>query len=113
MPPKYTAAGTVVPNNLLEHRGEGARVDRFVLANRHGAGGLIVVPGGNDSLRIGDDGAIVEKDIDVIPRRLQGADIALQHKVRTVGALDGFAHVLVGGMDQLADLAADGLLPVR
>ena len=69
------------------------------------------MPGGDNSLGIGDDGAVVEKYVDVVLRRQQGADVALKHEVRTVGTLDGFGNVSVGGVDQLADLAADGLLP--
>ena len=47
----------------------------------------------------------------MVLRRQQGANVALQHEVRPVRALDGFIHVPVGGVDQLAHLAADGLLP--
>lgn len=94
------------------HRGEGGRVDSFAFAYGHGAGGLVLVTGGDDSLRIGDDGAVVEKYVDVVLRRQQGADVALQHEVRTVGELDGFGDLSVGSVDQIADFAADGLLPI-
>jgi hypothetical protein len=69
------------------------------------------MPGGNDVLEIGDDGAVVEKYVDVVFGREQRADVALQDEVRTVGTLDGFDNFWVGGVDQPADLAADGLLP--
>jgi hypothetical protein len=39
------------------------------------------------------------------------ADVALQHEVRPVSALDGFRNVSVGGVDQFANLEADSLLP--
>ena len=44
--------------------------------------------------------------------RQQGADVALKHEVRTVGVLDRFGDLGVGGVDQIADLAADRLLPI-
>jgi hypothetical protein len=44
--------------------------------------------------------------------RGQRADVALQHEVRLLGPLDGFGDLRVGGVDQVADLAADGLLPI-
>jgi len=37
--------------------------------------------------------------------------LARQHEVRLPGAPDGLGHLRVGGMHQVADLAADGLLP--
>ncbi len=45
--------------------------------------------------------------------RKQGADVALHHEVRLDRALDGLDDLGVGGMDQIADLAADILLPLR
>src|SRR5262249_27384626 len=104
-------AGAVVGNNLLEHGAEGWGVDRFALTDGHRARSLVVVPSGDNSFRIGDNRAVVEKDVDVILGGQQRADVALQHEVRMVGALDGFCNLWVGGADQLANLAADGLLP--
>jgi hypothetical protein len=37
-----------IGNDLLEHGGEGGRVDVFALAHGHGAGGLVVVAAGDD-----------------------------------------------------------------
>jgi len=54
---------------VLEHGGEGGRVNSFVLADGHRGGGLVVVPAGGDSLGISDDSAVVEKHVDVILRR--------------------------------------------
>jgi hypothetical protein len=48
----------------------------------------------------------------MVPGRQQGADVALEHEVRAVAELDRLGDLGVGGVDQLADLAADGLLPV-
>src|SRR5207253_10544493 len=69
------ATGVVVGNNLLEHGREGGRVDRFVLANGHGAGGLVVVPGRDDAFGIWDDGAVIQKYVDVVLRCQQGANV--------------------------------------
>ena len=67
---------------------------------------------GDDSRRIRDDGAVVEKHVDVVLRRQQRADVALQYEVRTVGAFDRFGNLVVGRVDEIANLAADGLLPI-
>jgi hypothetical protein len=37
----------------------------------------------------------------------------MKDEVRTVRALDAFGNLLVGGVDEFANLAADGLLPIR
>src|SRR4029453_19577327 len=67
---------------------------------------------GDDPLGVGDDGAVVEEDVDVVLRRQQGGDVALQDEIGLPGALVGLDHLWVGGVDQVADLAADRLLPV-
>src|SRR5947208_4682360 len=106
------ASGAVVSDDLLEHRSQGGRVDGLPLADGDRAGGFVLVAARDDSLWIGDDGAVVEKHVDVILRRQQRADVALEDEVWAVGALDGLAYLRVGGVDQIADLAADGLLPI-
>src|SRR5207237_10414232 len=83
------AAGAVVGDDLLEHGGEGGRIERFALTHGDGAGSLIVVPGGDDALGIGHDRAVVHKDVDVVLRRQQGAKVAMQHELRTVSAVYG------------------------
>jgi len=98
---------------VLEHGGEGRSIDRFALTHGHRAGGLVVVSGGDNAFGIRDDSAVVEEYVDVVFRGQLGADVALKHKVRTVGALDGFDNLGVSGVDQLANLAADLLLPNR
>src|SRR5437764_6268498 len=60
----------------------------------HGAGALIVspsraVPAGDDPSVVGDDAAVIEERVDMVPGRQQRADVAVQHKVRAVTALDG------------------------
>ena len=47
------AAGAVVGNDVLEHGGEGWRVDDLALANGHDAGGRVVVPSSDNALGIG------------------------------------------------------------
>ncbi len=46
----------------------------------------------------------------MVLRRPDGADVALKDEVRTVRALDRFGDLRVG-VNQSADLTADGLLP--
>ena len=107
------AAGPVVCDDLPEHRGECRRVDRFPLPDGHGAGGLVVVSGGDDALGIGHDGAVIKEDVDMVFRGQQGADVALEHEIGPVRALDGFGNLRVCRVDQVTNLAADRLLPVR
>src|SRR5947209_2150170 len=87
------ASGAVVGDDLLEDRSQGGRVDGLALADGHRAGGLVLVAARDDPLWIGDDGAVVEKHVDVIPRRQQRADVALEDEVWAVGALDGLADL--------------------
>jgi hypothetical protein len=85
-------------------------VQCFVPAHLDCPGSLIAMPLIDDPFGIGSNW-VIDKNVDVVPRREQGADVALKHEIRTVGALDGFAYVWIGGVDQLANLAADSLLP--
>ena len=87
-------------------------VDGFALADGDGARGRVVAAGGDDSLGIGDYGAVIQEDVDMVLRRQQGGDVALENEVWTVGALDGLGDLRIGCVDQIADLTADGLLPV-
>jgi hypothetical protein len=43
----------------------------------------------------------------------QSADVALEHEVRLNPALDRLLHLRVPGMDEIAHLAADRLLPIE
>src|SRR5438132_1034499 len=106
------AAGPVVRDDLLDHGAERGCVDGLALADGHRAGGLVVVAGGDDSLGIRDDRAVVEKDVDVVPGGQQGADVALQHEIWPVGALDCLGDLGIGVVDQIPARVADGLLPV-
>ena len=106
------AASPVVGNDLLEHRRQCRFVDRFALTDRHCSSGFVAVSSGDDFLWIRDDSAVVKEDIDVCFRCQQGADVAVKHEVRLLGAFDGFDHLLVGGVNRGMHLAADGLLPI-
>src|SRR5262249_39762295 len=57
---------SVVGDDLLEHGVEGGNVDRLVPAYRDGTSGLVVMAAGDDAIRIGHDGAVVQKDVDLI-----------------------------------------------
>jgi len=39
------------------------RVDGLAVADGHRTGGLVVMPAGDDALRVGDDGAVVEETL--------------------------------------------------
>jgi hypothetical protein len=69
------------------------------------------VSGGDDSFRVGDDAAVVEEQVDVVFRCEEGADVALENEVGLYRALDRLRDFGVGGMDQVAELLGDVLLP--
>ncbi|MNY58069.1 hypothetical protein D3C86_1943620 [compost metagenome] len=64
-------------------------------------------------MRIRDDAAVVHKHVDVVLRRKEGADVPVQDEVGLDGAFDGFLDGGIRGVDQVADLPANGLLPGR
>ena len=96
-----------------EHGEERRRVEPLALPDRHGPRRLVVVPAGDDVLRIRHDRAVVEKDVDVVFRREQRADVALEDEVRAISELDRLGDLRVRGVHEVADLAADRLLPLR
>src|SRR5215831_16693693 len=105
------AAGPVIGDDLPEHRTERGCVDPLALADGDRAGGLVVVTPGDDRLGIGDDGAVVEEDVDVVLRGEQGTDVVQQHEIRLAAPLDGLGNLRVGSVDQVTDLPTDVLLP--
>src|SRR5256884_5632247 len=107
------AAGPVVGHDLPEHGGEGGRIDGFALADGHGAGGLVVLAAGDDSIGIRDDAAVVEKNVDVVLRRQQRTDVALQHEVGMPEPPDGSRLPGGGGPGTNAYRTAHRPLPVR
>jgi hypothetical protein len=70
------------------------------------------MPGRDDSDRLRDDATVVEEEVDVVLRCEEGADVALEHEVGLYGALDRLDDFGVGGVDQVAELLADALLPI-
>ena len=62
------AAGPIVGNDLRERSGERTRVGGLALADGHSAGTLVVVAGGDDSLGVRENCAVVEEDVDVVLR---------------------------------------------
>jgi hypothetical protein len=107
------APGSVVGDDLLEHRHESGLVDRLALPNGDRPPGLVVVAGGDDALGIGDDPSVVEKDVDVILCGKQRADVAFEHEVGLNLALNGLLDRGIGGVDKVADPVTDPLLPPR
>jgi hypothetical protein len=104
--------GTVIGDDGPEHGGQRGCVDLLAPTNGRGPCGLVVVASGDDSVGVRHDGAVVEKHVDVVLRRQQRADVALQHEVRELRALDRLLDRWIGSVHQRADLAADGLLPL-
>src|SRR5215831_18003618 len=92
------AASAVVRHDGLDKRDKCLFVHGFALTHLDCSGGLIVMPLIDDSFEIWRD-RVIDKDIDVVLGRQQGADVAFKYEVWTVGALDGFGHVWVGGVD--------------
>jgi hypothetical protein len=68
---------------------------------------------GDDAIRIGNDRAVVEEYVDVILGRKQCADVAVEYEVGLHPPLNGLSHFRVDGVDEIANLLADLLLPRR
>src|SRR5215217_9439544 len=107
------SACPVVRNDLPEHLAQRARVDQLAFAYRHGPSAGVVVAASDDALRIRNDRAVVEKHVHMIFRGKQCADVSVQHEVRLDPPLDRFGHFRICGMDKIANLHADLLLPHR
>src|SRR6476620_1272442 len=107
------ASRPIVGSDLLEHVGERACVDLLALVDGYCSSGFVVVPACNDAFGIGDYTPVIQKDVYMIFRGQQSADVAFKHEVRLAGALDGFFYLGVGSVDQCANFAADLLLPGR
>src|SRR5437868_1751755 len=106
------AAGTVVRDDLSEHRDQGALLDLLASAVGDRSCRLVGLTGGDDAVRIGDDAAVVEEEVDVILGGEQRADVALEDEVRLHAAFDRLDDFRVGAVDQIAELLAELLLPV-
>ena len=60
------AARTIVGNDAFEHGREGICVDGFALADGNGAGSRVVPACDDDPLGIGDYGAVIQEDVDMV-----------------------------------------------
>ena len=87
-------------------------VDALALANADRPRGLVVVTGGDDPLRIGDDRPVVQEHVDMVLGGEQRTDVAVEHEIRLDRALDGLLDGRVCRVHEVADPAADRLLPV-
>src|ERR1700733_14854803 len=105
------AARSVVGDDGPEHRQQGGPVDGVAAVDLDGLGRRVAVTLVDDAVRVGN-GGVVDEDVDVIPRRQQRADVALEHKVGLHRALDGLLDLGVRGVHERAYLLADRLLPV-
>jgi hypothetical protein len=105
-------ARAVMGDNGLKEVQQGTLVDGFALMDLNRPRGPVPVSLVNNALGIGHEG-VIDENGEMILRSQQRADVALQRKIGLPGALDGLAHLRVGGMHQLSHLAAYLLLPTR
>ena len=73
---------------------------------------LLSCPLGDDAVWVWHDPAVVQEDIDPVLSRQQRTDVSFERKVRLARALDGLHQLRIRGVSQVADLTADGLLPL-
>src|SRR3954454_5571789 len=66
----------------------------------------VMMPAGS-----GTDGAVVEEQIDVVLRGEKGANVPIEHEVGLDPSLYRLDHLGIGGVDEIAKLPADLLLP--
>jgi hypothetical protein len=71
------------------------------------------VTSGDDPVGIRNDGAVIQKHVDVVLGGQKRADVPVQDEVRQLGALDRLGDFRIRGMNQCADLATDVVLPAR
>lgn len=106
------ATGAVVRDDLLEDGCKGGSVDLLALPNGDGTAGLVILSAGDHALWVRYNPAVVQENINPAFGRQQRADVAIERKIRQARALDGLYHLRIRGMNQTADLLADGLLPL-
>src|SRR5579863_10101386 len=106
------SARAVIGDNSLKEVQKGALIEGLMLMDLNRPRCQIPVSLVNNALRIGCDG-VVDKNVEMILRSQQRADVAMQRKIGLLCALDGLGHVRVGGVYQVSHLAANILLPVR
>ena len=95
------AAGAVVGDDRPEDGREGSSVDGFALPDRDHPPGLVAVAAGDDALGVGRQATVVQEDRDVILRREQRCDVAVEDEVGLDGPLDRFDDFGVGAMDEI------------
>src|SRR5712691_5325021 len=105
-------AHAVIGDNGLKEVQKSALVDGFVLTDLNRPRSPVPVSLVNKALGIGHDG-VVDENVEMILRSQQRADVAMQHKIGLLCALDGLGHIRVGGVYQISHLAANILLPAR
>src|SRR3954451_19854082 len=107
------AARTIVGDDPAEEGQERGAIDRLIAGQRDRPRRLVVVTRGDESVRVRNDAAVVYEHVHVVLRREQGADVPVEEEVRPNRPLDRLDDLLVGGVNDLTDLAADLLLPLR
>src|SRR5690242_16604388 len=87
------ASRTIRGDDVLDQGREGRSVKRLAPADGDGPPGRVAVAARDEPLRVRGEAPVVEEDVDVVLRRLQGGDVAQQDEIGTVGALDGFGDL--------------------
>src|SRR5215469_312994 len=107
------AAGPVVRDDLAQHGCQSLAVDPLAFPDRHRPRRLVGVTRGDDARRVGHDCAVIQEQVHVVFRRQQRADVAVEYEVGLTTALDRLRHLWIGGVNEVAQLLAHRLLPVR
>src|SRR5207253_2125395 len=81
------ATGTVVRDDLAEHRQECRAVYGLALVDRDLTAGLVVVAGRDDPVRVVNE-RVVQEDVHVVLRGEERRHVALEDEVRLDDALD-------------------------
>jgi len=106
------APGAVVSGNRSDEINECLLVDALVLVKLDASRRGIVLTLIYKSIWVRHD-RVVNKNIHVIFSGEQCANIAVERKVWTVGKFDGFYNLWLCLVNELANLIANSLLPIR
>src|SRR4029079_1335120 len=107
------ASGAVVGDEATEELQQGVLGYVVPLAEADGARRLVLVPGRDQAVGVGDDPAVVHEHVHVVLGRQEGRDVAVADEVGLDAALDRLGHLRVGSVQDLADPLEGLALPAR